>query len=224
MSQSVWHMRPALLAGKACVLLLLAWNSNREGEDLASELDPDSAPYKPGVIYNNIDGVKRRLQESEPANKHTCGKQPPTMQLTDELWICIFAHLVDADDDTVRFWEDVVDGHLQLLELLNIRLVCKRFDSLYAQQVLRLSVPQQLTLRALPGLLSWLAKSKLAIKTFKANCESQLVTALLGALAALQMRLACVRVANTAQPSLQLLSAFKPLKTCWLESPDMETT
>lgn len=126
--------------------------------------------------------------------------------------------LVAVGENPVSVWGHIEDSRLQLLKLLKVRLVCKRFDSLYAEQVLRLSIPAHLSIQALPGLLSWLTKSKFSLKTFEANCNSQLVIALLGALAALQTPLAYVRINNIAQPSIQLLSAFKTLNTCALDS------
>ena len=136
------------------------------------------------------------------------------MFLPDELWSYIFAFLKDAEGPRFNIW--LIGDEQELQRLLSLRLICKRFEGLYVQQVQRLSVAQEFPVYALPGLLAWMRRSKISLSTFEASCESDLVDAILGACAALEMPLIHVHICNLAGPSLQLLSAFQGLQSCTL--------
>ena len=138
------------------------------------------------------------------------------MFLPDELWSYIFAFLKDAEGPHFDTWCTGVEQELQ--QLLSLRLICKRFEGLYVQQVRRLSILGYFPVHALPGLLTWMRRSKVLLNTFEASCESHLVDAVLGACAALEMPLSHVHICDIAGPSLELLSAFQGLQSCTLHS------
>ena len=101
---------------------------------------------------------------------------------------------------------------------LQLRLVCKLFKALYGEHAHLLLVDASMTMRRLPGLLTWLRKSQVSIRLLDTDCETSVVDSLLSAWAVLNAPLTSVNV-QASQSSVDLLPSFSSLaKVCLYET------
>lgn len=137
------------------------------------------------------------------------------VRLSDELWSGIFAVLPRADELLTTDWRQIKPTP-STQQLLQLRLVCKQFNDLHAQQVHRLSLDQHFSSNALAGLLAWLRRRKPPISSLELNCGAPVLDTVLGAVAVLQTAITHVHIARFSHTSFKLLSAFDSLQICKL--------
>ena len=137
------------------------------------------------------------------------------VRLSDELWSGIFAHFCRADEPLIRHWKHIKPTP-STQQLLQLRLVCKQFNDLHAQQVQRLSLDQSFLPNALAGLLAWLRRRKPPLNPLELSCGAPVLDTVLGAVAVLQTAITHIHIARFSDTSLKLLSAFDSLQTCML--------
>ena len=152
--------------------------------------------------------------KDSPGDDESCG----SLALTTDLWSRILACLsTDHPDDRSResSWKQT-ECISDIQELLNVRLVCKLFNTLHVRQVCGLSLPEALSSIAVPGLLSWLRRSKVSISIFEASHDSPFLNTVLSALADLKMPLETTACSSFGQSTLEILQSFSSLVQCAL--------
>ena len=135
--------------------------------------------------------------------------------LTPEIWAHIFAFLEDEHTAVRSFTE--IQSRREVQQRLQLRMVCKQFNDVYAIDMHRLNLPVSFPTSALPGLLAWLRQSRVSITVFEANGDS-VTDAILGAFVLSSAPLRVVDVSRVSSCSMELLSAFRCLKQCSLGS------
>ena len=131
-----------------------------------------------------------------------------------------FAFLEDEDTAFRSYTE--IQSRQEVQQRLQLRMVCKQFDDVYAVHMHRLNLPISFPTSALPGLLAWLWQSRVSITVFEAICATSVTDVILGAFVLSSAPLRVINVSHVSSCSLELLSAFLCLKQCSLSGQELE--
>ena len=144
-------------------------------------------------------------------------RAPPA--LTPEIWAKIFAYL--EDEHTAFRSYNEIQSRQEVQQRLQLRMVCKQFNDVYAVHMHRLNLPVSFPTSALPGLLAWLRQSRVSITVFEATCGTSVTDANLGAFVLSCAPLRVIDVSRVSSCSMELLSAFLCLKQCSLGGQEL---
>jgi hypothetical protein len=142
---------------------------------------------------------------------------PPA--LTPEIWAQIFA-LLEGEHTAFRSYTEI-QSRQEVQQRLQLRMVCKQFNDVYAVHMHRLNLPFSFPTLALPGFLAWLQQSRVSITVFEATCRTSVTDAILGAFVLSSAPLRAVDLSCVSSCSVELLSAFHCLKQCSLGGQEL---
>lgn len=166
----------------------------------------------------NINAVSTRPAVDTVFSIMAQPRVPPA--LTPEIWPRIIAFLEDEHTAFRSYTE--IQSRQEVQQRLQLRMVCKQFDDVYAVHMHRLNLPSSFPTSALPGLLAWLWQSRVSITVFEATCDTSVTDVILGAFVLSSAPLRVIDVSHVSSCSLKLLSAFLCLKQCSLSRQDLE--
>ncbi|DBA85515.1 TPA: hypothetical protein ACH3X2_000459 [Trebouxia sp. C0005] len=145
----------------------------------------------------------------------------PQFPLSSDLLVRIFARIKPQPPSisyrtTARSDETFRSKYINFNRL---RLVCKQFKEAFdkdSHNSDHLLLHQGFSSKSLLGLLDWLQRNKLAVRSFEANCGEAYIELALGALASPESILRKVCLISTTAPAVELLSSFRSITSCIL--------
>ena len=147
----------------------------------------------------------------QPAQQHL------SPVLSPEIWTVIFRSLRDEREALCSYGEVEARQSVQQL-LLELRRVCKKFHSLHTTYMHLLSLSEDFPASALPSLLTWMRRSKVSLRVLQANCRTDIINILLGAMIAASMPIQEANLSQSDCCTIDLLSALPHLRNCALST------
>ena len=148
-------------------------------------------------------------------------QQVPQLPLSSDLLVRIFTH-IKPEPPAIRYHISARSDETFLPEYVHfhsLRLVCKQFKEAFdedSHNSNHLLLHHRFSSKSLLGLLDWLQKNKLAVRSFEANCGEPYIELALAALASPESVLRRVCLIRTSKPTLELLSTFPFISSCIL--------
>ncbi len=138
--------------------------------------------------------------------------------ITSDIWAKIFCQ-VQAGELGLR---SVCCTPSAQAELFHLRLVCKKFNSVFnehPQLTSRPVIPESLSEEALPSLLCWLQRRSIFVRSLTSHCCSSSAQAALNSLIGAQPFLDTLVLFRESCFALDLVPSFSNLSTCNLLQP-----
>ncbi len=145
----------------------------------------------------------------------------PQFPLSSDLLVRIFTQ-IKPEPPSIRYQTDARPDetfHSEYINFHRLRLVCKQFKEAFDEDSHNSDHPllhHRFSSKSLLGLLDWLQRNKLAVRSFEASCGEPYIELASGALASPESVLRKVCLISTSAPTVELLSSFRSITSCIL--------